>query len=500
MSADLIACLPAEAVYRRVELPEEENAFGPWWRAIARVRAPDQGYLDRIFGTLAEPDPEGADPPGPTDQEIADFLNEQQETLELIHRGLARGRLQIPPWTSHEGEYHFTLFGSLGQLFCIARWAANHRLEAGDPQRAVEESIALLRLGSMVCNGEGILTQHLVGSSLRNVALDQLHRLALDDRVGCDLLRQMLAAVEQCRGWPDGLLQSLRVELCLWALPVVSKLPECRDVESFVDELVVAHYQSELMLPEEESQRVVTDDRLIRRREQILYLLWDHPAPFDRCDTARLMGQELIELCCSIRSPWRPADRRPRFRSQDRRLRRCLNWWPSQLTPWFPVDWLGDGAVRLLEEWAAEGIDTERERHWLPPTDAQLALARERLSRIHNPVGILMAQTYGLTLEPVSQRIRRRANLEGVRAVLALRVFQARHGQLPRTLAELLEAGILRDAPLDPFGGQPLHYDPARAILWSIGEDGQDNGGNDDVPCPAKGRDIVWRLTIDEET
>jgi hypothetical protein len=62
---------------------------------------------------------------------------------------------------------------------------------------------------------------------------------------------------------------------------------------------------------------------------------------------------------------------------------------------------------------------------------------------------------------------------------LALRAFQAEHGQFPATLSQLSPA-YLKQIPTDPFGsGEPLHYRKSRNsyVLYSVGPDGKDDSG-----------------------
>jgi hypothetical protein len=63
---------------------------------------------------------------------------------------------------------------------------------------------------------------------------------------------------------------------------------------------------------------------------------------------------------------------------------------------------------------------------------------------------------------------------------IALRRFQLRHGELPGQLAELTPE-FLPTVPLDPVDGKPLRYHPngdGTFLLYSVGEDGVDDGGN----------------------
>jgi hypothetical protein len=63
--------------------------------------------------------------------------------------------------------------------------------------------------------------------------------------------------------------------------------------------------------------------------------------------------------------------------------------------------------------------------------------------------------------------------------MVALGRYRRVHGELPPDLESLLAATPSLDAlPLDPFSGEPLRYDRARRLLWSVGMDGIDAGGS----------------------
>lgn len=62
---------------------------------------------------------------------------------------------------------------------------------------------------------------------------------------------------------------------------------------------------------------------------------------------------------------------------------------------------------------------------------------------------------------------------------LAIRLYQLDHGGArPATLDALVPA-YLPAVPTDAVDGRPLRYDAARAILWSVGDDGKDDGGDE---------------------
>lgn len=82
---------------------------------------------------------------------------------------------------------------------------------------------------------------------------------------------------------------------------------------------------------------------------------------------------------------------------------------------------------------------------------------------------------------------------------IALKRFQLKHGDLPGQLAELAPAYV-PSVPLDPVDGKPLRYHPnpgGTFLLYSIGDDGVDNGGDTTPEAPPnlswqRARDWVW--------
>jgi hypothetical protein len=88
-------------------------------------------------------------------------------------------------------------------------------------------------------------------------------------------------------------------------------------------------------------------------------------------------------------------------------------------------------------------------------------------------------------------------------AAVALKRYELRHGQLPQSLAALAPE-FLAEVPHDFMVGRPLRYrlnGDGSFALYSVGEDGQDDGGdplpavsdkNQQNQSPWAGRDWVW--------
>jgi len=89
---------------------------------------------------------------------------------------------------------------------------------------------------------------------------------------------------------------------------------------------------------------------------------------------------------------------------------------------------------------------------------------------------------------------------------LALQRYKLKHGSFPDTL-DALAPEFARNTPLDPIDGKPLHYrlnPDGTFVLYSIGENGVDDGGST-TPLPEalrqwwRARDVVWPLPATPE-
>jgi len=83
-------------------------------------------------------------------------------------------------------------------------------------------------------------------------------------------------------------------------------------------------------------------------------------------------------------------------------------------------------------------------------------------------------------------------------AALALNRYQLAHHSYPSSLADLVPA-YLPELPRDFMDGKPLRYKlnpDGTFLLYSVGEDGEDNGGDPTAKGAVynwlQGRDIVW--------
>ena len=106
---------------------------------------------------------------------------------------------------------------------------------------------------------------------------------------------------------------------------------------------------------------------------------------------------------------------------------------------------------------------------------------------------------YYMTMPAIAPALARKsqsdAQLQATRAILALRAYQLTHGKLPADLNALVPE-FLDAVPADDFDGQPLRYAPDRKMVYSVGQNLKDDGGNESRTDPNNNRplDFVYRF------
>lgn len=69
-------------------------------------------------------------------------------------------------------------------------------------------------------------------------------------------------------------------------------------------------------------------------------------------------------------------------------------------------------------------------------------------------------------------------SIQSTRLILVLRAYQLAHGSLPETLDALVPE-FLDKVPADDFDGQPLRYSREKKMVYSVGKNLADDGGDD---------------------
>jgi hypothetical protein len=150
---------------------------------------------------------------------------------------------------------------------------------------------------------------------------------------------------------------------------------------------------------------------------------------------------------------------------------------PIRMLPGMRQTWLSD----ILNYMEAQIEATQ-----LPPVERLRRFRRiraeiQQLSFLH---AIAKITTPAMT-RVAELDLRARAHLELAKTALALERYRLARGKVPERLEELVPQ-YLKEVPSDPFDGNPIRYrraDPGYC-LYSIFEDGQDNGGKEKTDVP----------------
>lgn len=95
-----------------------------------------------------------------------------------------------------------------------------------------------------------------------------------------------------------------------------------------------------------------------------------------------------------------------------------------------------------------------------------------------NAIGKMLADLGEISMGGVAtKRCDKTLAISATQTVLAISAYQNDNQKLPETL-DILVPEYLSSVPVDPYNGKALGYDPARKIVYSIGQDRKDENGN----------------------
>jgi hypothetical protein len=131
----------------------------------------------------------------------------------------------------------------------------------------------------------------------------------------------------------------------------------------------------------------------------------------------------------------------------------------------------------------------------LPPEQQPAAFQQLEVAARSEPILVrLLAPAVG----KMSEAYRRsRAQLRCAIVATAAERYRRAKGQWPTTLAALKDAGFIQEVPNDLYDGKPLRMRRLDdgLVIYSVGPDGQDNGGHLDRKNPiAAGSDLGFQL------
>jgi hypothetical protein len=168
-----------------------------------------------------------------------------------------------------------------------------------------------------------------------------------------------------------------------------------------------------------------------------------------------------------------------------------------------PMGYLGKPLVMrdgMFLVWHVEGLIKAVDAKDLP---AYMKAAQAAGNPQEESYSFRMLHMMSSMLMPAHEKIARRhflvlADRRMAATALAIRLYALENGgNLPKTLDELVPK-YLPAAPLDPLSdGKRIGYDSQRQILWSVGENGRDDGGSEkEVKAGVKTRFALEDLVV----
>ena len=199
-SGDLAAHIHPDVQIHRDELAKNDNAFWVWKDAVSRL-TPLHEFATEYFHTIREgADTETEDdavrdaalesvdvpgnplPAGEVGKCVRAWLESCKEPLELIDRGLALARYQVPQdhlltFLDDSDSLEDATIPRVVTRLTVTR--CNAHLDAGKPALAAKAIADLLKMGRMVLEGDGYLVHYLIALAIHSRATAAVNAYAL---------------------------------------------------------------------------------------------------------------------------------------------------------------------------------------------------------------------------------------------------------------------------------------------------------------------------------
>ena len=152
----------------------------------------------------------------------------------------------------------------------------------------------------------------------------------------------------------------------------------------------------------------------------------------------------------------------------------CLTLKPNKTKRMFAAQFrlLIDGTGKTLKEYTQE-VSPRLAKASADEYDSKVALLLSGNMGGITLYRILMPAFGGLTKVKCQENV----SVAGTRLLIALKCYKMRTGKLPRTL-DALVPDYIDKIPADDFDGEPMRYSREKKLIYSVGENLQDDGGD----------------------
>jgi hypothetical protein len=446
----LLREIPEELRFQPKQVPDDQNAWTGLREAIAMAPKPTLRDGEFLQDALSET----TLPTKKADLErLAAIFATYDASLEAAKGALARPECEIAEIEGLRGNVD-SMRGPRRYSTILTR-RASYRLAQGDWGGAVSDYRGALGLAERIAVSGGTMHHALISSSLLARTSREIRWAVFHPKMPKEGVRELSEALPAAERLDEGFRRSLKSELYWFVRNEVMRLDEPGSA-------------GKTPLGSEEQARSL-DSGWDRADAMAAHILQEHPHPFDPLDTVRSASAIYVEALANLDRPWKNQ------RDIEKMVYGLVRSWPPS---------------RLL------GGPAET-----PAAAEELARAKPGLWKEKNPYGRFAAWYHSAFSDQSSLTpFRTKADLGATRLILGVRLFELERGSLPQTVEQLVAAGILSQAPQDPFGEGSLRFDAASRKVWSVGPNGRDDGGIGSYAALVKTPDYVWTFGKTEAT
>jgi hypothetical protein len=294
-----------------------------------------------------------------------------------------------------------------------------------------------------------LVIDYLMAHAALGIGETLIYRTAMSKKSTIAHAKHAIETLNEANDDAKCLSQTHRVEFCRWFLPTVAAAPQTNDPEELAKYLVL-HGLVDATAEMSKAAR----KEYARAVRDATFVFAGHPRLFDPDATVQLANQAYREYFAEKEKPL-DARNYPLIAE----LSRDLDAWSIYI----------DANPALVTGWQGS------ESGWPAPSDGMLLSARTELRPVDNLFGkLLIEEQWSSPVCAISETVQTRIN--AAKLLIALHHFERQHGRLPAHLGEVVADGWFTEPPLDPFDRKPFRYSPEDRLIWSVGQDGTNDG------------------------
>ena len=371
--------------------------------------------------------------------QVSAFIATNREVVAWIRRGVACGECQAPAFEGGpEGILNHPVHAFIDKGRLLATQARYDQLR-GDMREAVDATLLLLGFGDRLVSASESIIEYLCSHAVLGLGLERAADLASDARCDATERGRLAAALAELSFLRQGMANSARGEY-VFSMKLLEQTRSGGTYLSYAGYWGVSKFKRAVLLIA--TRIACTPNYFIQ---------------YNR--TMRMMAENY----------------------------RLLAAYASCAYADHPLRASATSAAISGDSSTAEGLLAKR----IQPHRSRLPLANALGER-------LWSATAGTLDAVVRNGCRQECHLAATRLILACRAYEEAAGHLPATL-EALVPDYLPAVPRDPFDGQPFRYSAEKRIVYSVGENLTDDGGDEGRERGRRrAKDLVFKLFTHE--